>query len=178
MISSSMKLESMPFRAKSYSILPQGELEPLTSRKQYRRWNFRFLWQWAIPFLLAAIVVGALAFTHVTKQKNDKISAPDGPACPQYPALETLSEDRKKLEGEVNQELSSDAFFNKSLEKMQGAVKIATESFDDMGEIGEDKRWDVFFGFHEYLKKTFPLVYVVSTTERKQLLMMRKILEA
>ncbi|KAF1343627.1 carboxypeptidase S [Delphinella strobiligena] len=55
--------------------------------------------------------------------------------------------------------LNSSAFEKVSVGRLQGAVQIKTESFDDMGEIGEDKRWDVFYGFAEYLKKTFPLVH-------------------
>lgn len=30
---------------------------------------------------------------------------------------------------------------------LSDAVKVPTEIFDVMGEIGEDKRWDVFYKF-------------------------------
>ena len=33
-----------------------------------------------------------------------------------------------------------------------------TESFDEMGPIGEDRRWDAFGPFHAYLHSAFPLV--------------------
>ncbi|WWD18397.1 hypothetical protein CI109_102847 [Kwoniella shandongensis] len=52
----------------------------------------------------------------------------------------------------------------------QGAIKIPTEVFDEMGEPGEDKRWDIFADFHKYLEKAYPLVHkhlqrtVVDTT--------------
>jgi Gly-Xaa carboxypeptidase len=69
-----------------------------------------------------------------------------------------VSEGRKKLEKEVGDEIGSDAFFDKSLKRMQGAVQIPTESFDDMGKVNEDPRWDIFIEFRDYLKKTFPLV--------------------
>jgi len=55
--------------------------------------------------------------------------------------------------------ISSDAFRNASIERLSGAVKIKTETFDDLGAIGEDKRWEVFYGFHDYLEKIFPLVH-------------------
>ena len=32
-------------------------------------------------------------------------------------------------------------------------------SFDDMGAIGEDKRWDIMYDFAAFLEKTFPQVY-------------------
>ena len=35
-----------------------------------------------------------------------------------------------------------------------------TESYDNMGSVGEDPRWQVFGPFHDYLLGAFPLVYV------------------
>lgn len=32
--------------------------------------------------------------------------------------------------------------------------------FDDIGEPGEDARWDVFADFHLFLESRFPLMYV------------------
>ncbi len=34
----------------------------------------------------------------------------------------------------------------------------STPSFDKMGPVGEDPRWEVFGPFHDYLLKAFPLV--------------------
>ena len=31
--------------------------------------------------------------------------------------------------------------------------------FDDIGEPGEDPRWDIFADFHSYLERRFPLMY-------------------
>jgi len=44
------------------------------------------------------------------------------------------------------------------VERLAGAIGIPTESFDDMGPVGEDPRWDIFQDFHEYLAKTYPNV--------------------
>ncbi|ORY35731.1 hypothetical protein BCR39DRAFT_511770 [Naematelia encephala] len=49
---------------------------------------------------------------------------------------------------------------------LSGAVKIPTEIFDVMGEIGEDPRWDVFYEFADYLEKSFPLVHKHLTKTR------------
>ena len=54
--------------------------------------------------------------------------------------------------------MRTDDFLDQSLKRMQGAVKIPTESFDDMGPVGDDPRWDIFVDFHDFLKETFPLV--------------------
>ncbi|WVO21424.1 uncharacterized protein IAS62_002732 [Cryptococcus decagattii] len=45
------------------------------------------------------------------------------------------------------------------IEWLSGAVKVPTEVFDVMGEIGEDERWDVFYKFADYLEESFPLVH-------------------
>ncbi|KAK3389978.1 hypothetical protein B0H63DRAFT_492656 [Podospora didyma] len=55
--------------------------------------------------------------------------------------------------------LSTSAFHNASVERLSGAVRVKTESFDDLGPVGEDPRWDVFYNFHAYLKATFPLIH-------------------
>lgn len=45
------------------------------------------------------------------------------------------------------------AFFSES--------ERSTESYDDMGLVGEDERWEAFRPFHEYLVQSFPLTYVI-----------------
>ncbi|KAF2874260.1 vacuolar carboxypeptidase-like protein Cps1 [Massariosphaeria phaeospora] len=62
--------------------------------------------------------------------------------------------------------LQSGAFRNRSIERLSGAVQIATESFDDMGGVGKDPRWDVFYSFASYLEKTFPLVHSALQLEK------------
>ncbi|EGO58673.1 hypothetical protein NEUTE1DRAFT_59372 [Neurospora tetrasperma FGSC 2508] len=55
--------------------------------------------------------------------------------------------------------LSTEAFLNASVARLSGAVRVKSESFDDLGAVGEDPRWDVFYDFASYLKKTFPLIH-------------------
>jgi Gly-Xaa carboxypeptidase len=55
--------------------------------------------------------------------------------------------------------LRSDTFRNESIKRLSDAVKIPTMSFDDLGPIGDDPRWDIFYDFAKYLKKTFPLIH-------------------
>jgi hypothetical protein len=81
----------------------------------------------------------------VTKHKEAQFPESNLPVCPQYSALTSLPDSKNlKLEDEVREEIGSEEFFDKSLKRLQGAVKIPTESFDDMGQAGEDPRWDVF----------------------------------
>jgi Gly-Xaa carboxypeptidase len=108
---------------------------------------------------LSIAVVLALILTNISHKGKDADwdHHSDFPACPQYPALVSTA-GNIKLEKKVMEEISSEDFFDKSLKNMQGAVKIPTESFDDMGKVGDDDRWDIFVDFHAYLEKTFPLV--------------------
>ncbi|KAL2156658.1 hypothetical protein VTH82DRAFT_1403 [Thermothelomyces myriococcoides] len=55
--------------------------------------------------------------------------------------------------------ITSSAFRNATIKRLSGAVQVKTESFDDLGAIGEDPRWDVFYSFYDYLKKTFPRIH-------------------
>jgi len=55
--------------------------------------------------------------------------------------------------------LSTSSFENASIIRHAGAVKIPTESFDNMGKIGEDKRWDIMYDFAQYLEATFPRMH-------------------
>ncbi|KAF2482500.1 hypothetical protein BDY17DRAFT_317165 [Neohortaea acidophila] len=55
--------------------------------------------------------------------------------------------------------LSTKEFRKESIERHSKAVQIPTQSYDDMGAVGEDSRWDVMFDFQKYLKETFPKVH-------------------
>lgn len=46
----------------------------------------------------------------------------------------------------------------RAIDWLAGAVQIPTESHDQMGEIGEDPRWEAFAPFHTYLHGAFPLM--------------------
>jgi Gly-Xaa carboxypeptidase len=147
----------------NYTLLPQGEADPLypqpTPHRKRCQWAPRRVWHWVTPAVLAIVVVIALIATGKSKGKNEGWSpAVKEPACPQYPPLKGVSSERRDLEKEIEKEVISDEFFDKSLKKMQGAVQIPTESFDDMGKVGEDERWDIFEDFHAYLEEAFPLV--------------------
>lgn len=55
--------------------------------------------------------------------------------------------------------LESDVFRSQSITHLSDAVQVKTESFDNLGPIGEDARWDVFYDFAAYLETTYPLVH-------------------
>lgn len=140
----------------NYTLLSKGvPIAPPVRR--HARWNRR-VWHWAIAGILVVAAIFTFAITPGAEGEDDRFPISSGPACPQYPVLRAPSEERRKLEEEIRDELSSEAFFNKSLKKLQGAINVPTESFDDMGPVGEDPRWDIFVDLHANLKESFPLV--------------------
>nr|POE69007.1 carboxypeptidase s [Quercus suber] len=84
-------------------------------------------------------------------------------ACAQPPAL--FPGTSLKLD-EAYAFLSSEKFRNASILRHAGAVQLATESFDDMGAIGEDPRWEIFDAFAAYLATQFPRVHAGLTLEK------------
>lgn len=120
----------------------------------------------------AVFCLGILAFLrHVTapisspwQLPSDLSNAKSGAQCsqvePLFPARKT-----KELD-EMEGYLTSDAFRDVAIERLSGAVKIPTQSYDDMGEIGSDPRWDIMYSFADYLGKTFPLVHATLQLEK------------
>lgn len=72
---------------------------------------------------------------------------------PLVPTLKTSNLDK------MVEYLSGSDFRKRTIERMAGAIQIPSESFDDMGDVGEDKRWDIMFTLSDYLEKTFPLTH-------------------
>ncbi|KAK4149551.1 hypothetical protein C8A00DRAFT_18781 [Chaetomidium leptoderma] len=66
----------------------------------------------------------------------------------------------------VFDQISSSAFRNATIRRLSAAVQVKTESFDDLGAIGKDPRWDVFYDFHQYLEDTFPLIHKTLHVEK------------
>ncbi|KAI6041920.1 carboxypeptidase S [Pisolithus marmoratus] len=53
----------------------------------------------------------------------------------------------------------TDAFQEKAVSWLAGAVQVPTESYDYYDPVGTDPRWEKFHTFHSYLQKAFPLVH-------------------
>ncbi|WWC91785.1 uncharacterized protein L201_006732 [Kwoniella dendrophila CBS 6074] len=45
------------------------------------------------------------------------------------------------------------------IKRLQEAVRIPTQMYDEMGSVDEDPRWKIFAEFHDFLERTFPKVY-------------------
>ncbi|KAF8920567.1 hypothetical protein CPB85DRAFT_1548472 [Mucidula mucida] len=81
----------------------------------------------------------------------------DHPGCPQVPAL--YPETHAGLDATLNHLFSTDGFKLEAYKQLGGAVRIQTESYDDLLPVGQDDRWNVFQDFHQYLETSFPVIY-------------------
>ncbi|KAI7560556.1 carboxypeptidase S [Hortaea werneckii] len=106
---------------------------------------------WTAP-LLHSVVSNA---PHSSPRDRNALS--NEPKCSQ-PAALFPSTDNDAL-NRAYDFLSTDDFKQASIKRHSGAVQIPTESFDDMGLVGEDKRWDTRFELHKYLANTFPRMH-------------------
>ncbi|KAI9064102.1 carboxypeptidase S [Trametes sanguinea] len=78
-------------------------------------------------------------------------------ACPQPKPLVpfrllALDEQLQELFGNETYRLEAYMAFG-------GAIRIPTESYEDLLPVGKDDRWDIFGELHVYLEKTFARVY-------------------
>jgi Gly-Xaa carboxypeptidase len=76
---------------------------------------------------------------------------------PEQPVLHPTQ--RPKIaNADLDKLFASYAFRDLIAERLSGAVKVPTVTYDEMKKVGEDPRWNVFYQFATYLKKTFPKV--------------------
>lgn len=67
---------------------------------------------------------------------------------------------------EMDKFLDSTKFRNESIARLAGVVQVPSQSYDDLGPIGEDSRWDIMYDMAAYLGKTFPLVHSTLKLEK------------
>lgn len=62
-------------------------------------------------------------------------------------------------------DFAKDEAINIQVQRLSAAVRVATESWDDNGEVDVDPRWEVFDEFHRALRVHFPKVYGKSVSK-------------
>jgi Gly-Xaa carboxypeptidase len=119
---------------------------------------------WIIAGVLLALFLGLLAVPRPGSRRDEEIDddydkgvpLPDASdICRQLDWKQVPNDDVSKALEEL---LFSKEYEQASAERLTGAVQVPTESFDDMGPVGQDPRWDIFRQFHDYLETTFPRV--------------------
>jgi hypothetical protein len=89
-----------------------------------------------------------------TRTKADRV-------CPQEEALVPHSDENAKLWETLGKDIGSEEFKERAIKWHSGAVQIPTETYNMMGPVGGDPRWEAFVPFQEYLLKVFPNVYII-----------------
>ncbi|KAH0836669.1 hypothetical protein J3R83DRAFT_8389 [Lanmaoa asiatica] len=115
----------------------------------------------AILLALAALVV--TFFARVAHKQlwhcfqSPPLDTAKGNLCPQAPELIPV---KNNASWETLTDIyGTEAFQSKAVDWLSGAIRIPTESYDQMDPVGVDPRWEKFAVFHDYLVKAFPLVH-------------------
>ncbi|KAH7909068.1 hypothetical protein BJ138DRAFT_1181272 [Hygrophoropsis aurantiaca] len=77
--------------------------------------------------------------------------------CPQVGEL--LPQKNGALWKSLGNIYATDKFKMRAVDWLGGAVRIPTESYDNMGPVGTDPRWEKFGALHDFLRVSFPRVH-------------------
>ncbi|KAJ0425063.1 hypothetical protein BJY00DRAFT_298650 [Aspergillus carlsbadensis] len=98
-----------------------------------------------------------------TKPSNAGPYTPNNPSiCPQLPALRPKNH---AIEQTILEKTSNPTYKNSIIAKLTALIQIPSESHDDLGAIGTDPRWTIFYDVESYLKKTYPAVFETLTLD-------------
>ena len=76
--------------------------------------------------------------------------------CPQAPKLSPKNEEVERF---IREKVESPDYQAEIISKLAGIIQIPSESYDELGPIGQDDRWDVFFEMEKYIKAKYPTVF-------------------
>ncbi|KAG0660965.1 hypothetical protein C6P46_004238 [Rhodotorula mucilaginosa] len=82
------------------------------------------------------------------------------PACPSQPPARDIGPDWTPLD--------EPGYKTLAVERLVGAIRTRTETFDDYGTPYTDPRFDKFAAFHDYLESSFPSVFATLQVEKPQ----------
>ncbi|KAG5645625.1 hypothetical protein DXG03_005616 [Asterophora parasitica] len=105
---------------------------------------------------LGLLIYGAY-FWNSAQPFKSKVVAKDTPQCAQSDVL--IPEKNSALWESLGATFGTEEFKTRAIDWLGGAVRVPTESYDDLGPVGDDPRWDAFGPFHDYLLGAFPLVH-------------------
>ena len=130
-----------------------------------KNWSVSKLIRCILPLLgLWFILRNYIIVAGHTPQWHPSASTETEKKCSQ---VEPLFPSRSSKElNDTESYLESDDFRKLAIERLSGAVQIPTQSYDDMGDIGADPRWDIFESFAGYLAKNFPLTHATIQLEK------------
>ncbi|KAK7745192.1 hypothetical protein SLS62_009905 [Diatrype stigma] len=141
---------------KKEPLLPAGGTEPQQAQeKPY----WKFLAKLAITIGFLNLIWRQVDFG-IWKHHEASMLAQCSQVDPLFP-----SQDSPSLV-EMDKFLASTKFRNESIARVSGVVQVPSQSYDDLGPVGEDRRWDTMYGVAAYLEKAFPLVHSTLQLEK------------
>lgn len=75
--------------------------------------------------------------------------------CEQVP---NLSPRNTHVEQFIRDKVEDPKYQVEIIEKLSGLIQIPSESYDDLGPIGQDDRWNIFYDVEKYIKAKYPTV--------------------
>jgi len=119
-----------------------------------------FVW-----FTYTLITTAVPSVIDILKHKHHPIiPIPVPAACPQVPAL--LPSNQTAKLNEMDDVFNKEVFRQLQVTRLSAAVQIPSVSYDDLGVIGEDKRWDIMYDFALYLKAAYPRIHAELELEK------------
>lgn len=103
--------------------------------------------------LLLAGVAGVIAAPSYGQEPLSSIT-PSKSQCNLPPVLDPASDGLPS----ADELFASKSARDQQVKRLQAIVQVPSISYDDNGDVGEDKRWEPFFDLHKVLEKTFPNV--------------------
>ncbi|KAI8958656.1 carboxypeptidase s [Daldinia sp. FL1419] len=126
------------------------------------RTRSRSIWVTLIQIVAALILLKNTYDAFFSHPRDAALSS--ATSCPQVNPL--FPRHNSSALSRLDDYITSPVFLNHTVARLAGAVQIPTQSYDDLGPIGQDKRWDVLFEFADFLEKTFPLVHETLELEK------------
>ncbi|KAJ5819299.1 hypothetical protein N7474_004890 [Penicillium riverlandense] len=133
-------------------------MEKQTNQRQDKATTSSWLIRGALAFGLVSALVAILGnpLKLVAPYGLDKYApGKESGICQQVPKL---SPKNTKVEQFVREKVESPEYHREIINKLSGMIRIPSESYDELGPIGEDKRWDIFYQMEDYIKSKYPTV--------------------
>ncbi|KAG0709350.1 hypothetical protein DFH29DRAFT_1027587 [Suillus ampliporus] len=109
---------------------------------------------------IALVALAISASTYIIKRPSNGVPTGNfehgADLCPQ--ADELVPEKNGVIWESLGHTYNTEEFKARAIDWLGGAVRIPTETFDDMGDVTEPV-WEKFLPLHDYLEESFPLLH-------------------
>ncbi|KAJ5756670.1 hypothetical protein N7533_006213 [Penicillium manginii] len=108
-----------------------------------------------LAFQDSASLQGIYQFKFFESSVSPKYLFGSESVCKQAPILSPTNTQVEQL---IRDKVEDPKYQTEIIEKLSGLIQIPSESYDDLGPIGQDARWDIFYQVEKYIKTKYPTV--------------------